>query len=73
MDYKAGTFCPLLPLLAWAIPEYNPRLERALTFAWYPVLLFPLVTLAVLPGVIMERYYGSWPVVAASLKLLLLP
>jgi uncharacterized membrane protein len=64
---------PLLPLLAWAIPEYNPRLERALTFAWYPVLLFPLVTLAVLPGVIMERYYGSWPVVAASLKLLLLP
>jgi hypothetical protein len=31
------------------------------------------VTLAVLPGVIMERYYGSWPVMAASLKLLLLP
>ena len=42
-------------------------------FAWYPVLLFPLVTLAVLPGVIMERYYGSWPVLADSLRVLLLP
>jgi uncharacterized membrane protein len=64
---------PVLPLLAWPIPGYGPRLERALALAWYPVLLFPIVTLAVLPGVTMERYYGSWPVMAASLKALLLP
>jgi hypothetical protein len=49
------------------------RLERVLALAWYPVLLLPVVTLAVLPGVIMERYYGSWPVMAGALKALLLP
>jgi hypothetical protein len=37
------------------------------------VLLFPVLTLAALPGVIMERYYGSWPVMAESLRALLLP
>jgi uncharacterized membrane protein len=63
---------PALPLLAWLIPSYGPRLEKAISVAWYPVLIFPIITLAVLPGVIMERYYGSWPVMAASLKLLLL-
>ena len=64
---------PVLPLLAWPIPGYGPRLERVGALAWYPVLLFPVVTLAVLPNVIMERYYGSWPVMALSLKALLLP
>ena len=64
---------PILPLLAWPIPTYGPRLERAFALAWYPVLLFPIVTLAVLPGVIMARYYGSWSVMAASLEALLLP
>jgi len=63
----------VLPLLAWAIPEYGPRLERVLAPTWYPVLLFPLMTLAVTPVVIMERYYGSWTVMAQSLKALLLP
>jgi Predicted membrane protein (DUF2142) len=64
---------PVLPLLAWPIPGYGARLERVLALAWYPVLLFPVVTLAVLPGVIMERYYGSWPVMAGALKAILLP
>jgi uncharacterized membrane protein len=64
---------PVLPLFAWLLPDREPRLERVTTLAWYPVLVFPVVTLAVLPGVIMERYYGSWQVMAASLKLLLLP
>lgn len=63
---------PVLPLLAWPIPEYGPRLERALTFAWWPVLVFPVVSLAVLPGVIMERYYGSWSVMTSSIEVLLL-
>src|SRR5207247_3997803 len=64
---------PVLPLLAWPIPDYGPLLERALGLTWYPVLLFPIVTFAVLPGVIMERYYGTWPLLAASLNQLLLP
>jgi uncharacterized membrane protein len=64
---------PVLPLFAWLVPDPGPRLERVTALAWYPVLIFPVVTLAVLPGVIMERYYGSWQVMAASLKLLLLP
>ena len=63
---------PVLPLLAWAVPEYGSRLERMLAPTWYPVLLFPLITMAVTPVIIMERYYGSWPVMAESLKALLL-
>ena len=64
---------PVLPLLAWVMPEYRLRLEQPLAFAWWLVMLFPLVTLAVTPVVIMGRYYGSWGVMAASLKALLLP
>jgi len=62
---------PVLPLLAWAIPEWRTRLERILTPAWYGVLLFPLVTMAVTPLVIMERYYGSWQSMSESLRMLL--
>jgi uncharacterized membrane protein len=64
---------PVLPLLAWVVPEYTPRVERTLTPIWYPILLFPLITLAVTPVIIMERYYGgSWQVMAQSIKALLL-
>ena len=73
MECRVATSCRVLPLLAWAIPECGPRLERVLAPTWYPVLLFPLMTLAVTPVVIMERYYGSWTVMAESLKALLLP
>jgi uncharacterized membrane protein len=64
---------PVLPLMAWVVPEYGPRLKRMLAPTWYLVLLFPLITIAVTPVIIMERYYGgSWPVMAESLKALLL-
>jgi hypothetical protein len=62
---------PVLPLLAWPVPEYGPRLERALTWTWYPVLLLPLLTLPVTAVAIMERYYGSWSAMVASIGLLL--
>ena len=55
-----------------AIPQYRGGLEQPLAFAWWPVLLFPLVTLAVTPAVIMERYYGSLGVMLGSAKVLLL-
>jgi uncharacterized membrane protein len=64
---------PVLPLLAWAIPEYRPRTERLLMGTWYPVLLFPLLTLVVTPTAIMTRYYGSWGAMADSLKIFLQP
>jgi uncharacterized membrane protein len=64
---------PVLPLFAWPIPGYLPWLERVLGIGWYPVLLFPIVSLAMVPGVIMERYYGSWQVMAQSVRVLLLP
>jgi hypothetical protein len=64
---------PALPLLAWPVPAYGWRLERLLAPSWYAVALFPLASLALLPGVIMDRYYGSWPMMAASIKALLLP
>jgi uncharacterized membrane protein len=64
---------PVLPLLAWAIPEYDMRTERLLMGTWYPVLLFPLLTLVVTPTAIMTRYYGSWGAMADSLKIFLRP
>ncbi|MFO1061358.1 MAG: DUF2142 domain-containing protein [Dongiaceae bacterium] len=64
---------PALPLLAWPVPAWGARLGRGLAALWYPVLLFPLVSLAVLPPVIMERFYGDWTVMADSLRALLLP
>jgi hypothetical protein len=63
---------PVLPLLAWGVPAYVPGIKRWLMPAWYPVLLFPLMTLAVTPSVIMERYYGGWTIMADALKALLL-
>jgi uncharacterized membrane protein len=64
---------PVLPLLAWTIPDYGPRLEPAMEPIWYPIALFPLITLSATPVVIMERYYGSWTVMAQSVKALLVP
>jgi len=58
---------PVLPLLAWGVPGYGIRVRRWLEPAWWPVLLFPLVTFAVMPWVIVERYYGSWSGLTASL------
>ncbi len=63
---------PLLPLLAWGIPEYSSKVSRFLMPIWYLVFLFPLMTLAVTPVVVMERYCGSWTIMAESLKALLL-
>jgi hypothetical protein len=64
---------PALPLLGWIVPFYGPRLANLLSPTWWPVVLFPLVTLVVTPWVIMERYYGSWQVMGASLRALLVP
>jgi uncharacterized membrane protein len=64
---------PILPLLAWPVPTYRPRVEGVANWAWYTVILFPIVTLAALPPTLMSRYYGSWPVLTASLQALLLP
>ncbi|MGH7896714.1 MAG: DUF2142 domain-containing protein [Candidatus Binatia bacterium] len=66
-------FLTVLPLAAWLVPAYGPRIRRALALCWVPVLAFPMATLCVLPDVIMRRYYGSWPVMAESLQVLLLP
>ncbi len=60
---------PVLPLLGWLVPN---RLAALLRPAWQVVVTFPIVTLVTLPGVIMDRYYGSWPVMKESLRLLLL-
>jgi uncharacterized membrane protein len=63
----------VLPLLGWAIPSYGARLEKMLMPAWVLVLAFPIVTIATLPAVVMERYYGSWQNMAGTVKVLLLP
>jgi uncharacterized membrane protein len=61
---------PVLPLLAWMAPVYARYLARAVSPVWIMVGAFPLVTLATLPGVIMDRYYGSWSETGLVLKVL---
>lgn len=64
---------PALPLLAWIVPNAGARIAHRLALAWLPLLIFPLIGLALLPGLIMERYYGSWSVMGESLRVLLIP
>ena len=64
---------PVLPLLAWLVPAYGPRLARLASPAWLVIVAFPLLSLAVLPGVIMARYYGSWAAMGDVLRALFLP
>jgi uncharacterized membrane protein len=64
---------PFLPLLGWLMPTCGPRLERALGLLRYVVLLFPIVSLGVLPYAIMERFYGSWSEMGEATRALLMP
>jgi uncharacterized membrane protein len=63
---------PFLPLIAWATPGWGRTLTKALSPAWVVVIAFPLVSIAVLPGAIMARYYGSWSEMEAVLRTLFL-
>jgi uncharacterized membrane protein len=63
---------PVLPLLGWAAPFYKPALARMLFPCWLAVMAFPLVWMVVAPGVIMERFYGSWSDMGQVLKILYL-
>jgi hypothetical protein len=65
-------FLPVIPLLAWPVPAFGARLRRLLHPSWHLVVPFPLVTVATLPGVIMQHYYGTWSGMAASLEVLFL-
>lgn len=60
----------VLPLLAWLAPVYPPILARPLSLGWIWVGIFPLVSLATLPGVIMARFYGSWSDMGRVLNIL---
>jgi hypothetical protein len=63
----------ILPLIAWLVPAYGPRLTRMLNPLWFVVTVFPLLSFGVVPWVIMDRYYGSWTVMGDALRALLLP
>lgn len=62
---------PVLPLLAWMIPNY--RCVPMLNLARCAVLSIPLVSLIVSVQAVTERYYGSWSAMRGSLRALLLP
>ncbi len=70
--FQGRYLLPVLPLLGWLVPAVAPRIGRFVEFARYPVLLFPAITLCVLPFVLMNRYYGSWSTMTAALQALLL-
>jgi uncharacterized membrane protein len=59
---------PVLPLLAWASPIYRADVARVFSPTWLVVVVFPLVSISVLPGTIMSRYYESWSQMGAALK-----
>ena len=61
---------PVLPLLAFMAPVYGAGLARLLSLTWAIVVGLPLVSMAVLPMAIMERYYGSWSNMRAVLGIL---
>lgn len=63
---------PVLPLLGWAAPVYTKPLARFFSPAWWAVVVFPVVTAWVLPGAIMQRFYGSWSGMSDVLKLMYL-
>ena len=65
-------FLSILPLLAWIVPAYGPRLMRWLNPLWSVVALLPLLSYSVVPWVIMDRYYGSWLAMGEALRTLLL-
>ncbi len=65
-------FLPVLPLLGWLVPAYPASWLRLLRPLWYVPLVFPAVTIATLPFVIMHRYYESWSAMGESLAILLL-
>ena len=60
---------PVFPLLAFASPQYGPTLSRLLSPSWLAVTALPIVSMAVLPAAVMERYYGSWANMQAVLKI----
>jgi uncharacterized membrane protein len=63
---------PVLPLLAWANPIYRADVARVFSPTWLVVVVFPLVSISVLPGTMMSRYYESWSQMGAALKALYL-
>jgi uncharacterized membrane protein len=50
-------FLPLTPLVGWTVSGAAAPLRRVVRLAWLPLALFPLLTLATLPPVIIARYY----------------
>ena len=73
MTAQGRYLLPMYPLLTWTAPAFGQLASRWLSFAWIPVLLFPLMSFVLLPVVIMDRYYGSWSGMAGALKLLYWP
>lgn len=63
-------FLPVLPLLGWVAPAYNPAMAKYFSPTWIAVAAFPFVTLAFLPGAIIDQYYGSWSDMIQILKLM---
>jgi len=61
---------PLLPLLGFLTPAYEPRMASLISPSWILVVAFPLASMAVLPDAIMTRYYGSWSDMGTVLRIL---
>jgi hypothetical protein len=68
--YQGRYILAILPLLAWTAPNFRSLRVWGIDATSIIVSVFPLLSFAVLPGVIMARYYESWSAMGVAIKAL---
>ncbi len=68
--YQGRYILAILPLLAWTAPNFRPVRIWKTDAMSLVASVFPLLSLAVLPNVVMTRYYESWSEMGLAIKAL---
>jgi Predicted membrane protein (DUF2142) len=68
--YQGRYILAILPLLAWTAPNFGAVRVWGLEATSIIVGVFPLLSFAILPGVVMARYYESWSQMGLAIKAL---
>jgi uncharacterized membrane protein len=71
--YQGRYILAILPLLGWTAPNFRPLRAWDIDAASLMVRIFPLLSFAILPGVVMARYYDSWSEMGLAIKALYFP
>jgi uncharacterized membrane protein len=68
--YQGRYILAILPLLAWAAPNFRSVRVWKIEATSFVVGVFPLLSFAVLPNVLMNRYYESWSEMGLAIRAL---